>query len=87
MRSYFDMDAPDGGAGPGSGGGGGGPTTIPDSMPSFEERGAPKPYFPPVGVADDPTLANPLVRQMMLSTSWFGCVFDLEVVLIYSGVR
>lgn len=87
MRSYFDMDAPDGGAGPGSGGGGGGPTTIPDSMPSFEERGAPKPYFPPVGVADDPTLANPLVRQMMLSTSWFGCVFDLEGVLIKSRER
>ena len=50
----------------------------------MEERGAPKPYFPPVGVADDPTLANPLVRQMMLSTSWFGCVFDLEGVLIKS---
>ena len=81
MGSYFDMDEPGGGA-PGSGGGG--PTTIPDSMSAMEERGAPKPYFPPVGVADDPTLANPLVRQMMLSTSWFGCVFDLEGVLIKS---
>lgn len=35
-----------------------------------------------MGVADDPTVANPLLRQQMLSTEWFGCVFDLEGVLI-----
>ena len=45
-------------------------------------RGAEKPYFPPVGVADDPTLANPLMRQKRLSTEWFGCVFELEGVLV-----
>ena len=52
------------------------------SPPSRELRGAEKPYFPPVGVADDPTLANPLQRQRMLSTEWFGCVFELEGALV-----
>ena len=65
-------------------GGGATDIVIPDTFvpPSRELRGAEKPYFPPVGVADDPTLANPLQRQRMLSTEWFGCVFELEGVLI-----
>lgn len=53
-------------------------------MPLRRERGGEKPYFPPVGVADDPTLANPLLRQQRLSTEWFGCVFELEGVLVKS---
>lgn len=55
-----------------------------DCLPLRTERGGEKPYFPPVGVADDPTLANPLQRQRMLSTEWFGCVFELEGVLVKS---
>ena len=38
--------------------------------------------FPPVGVADDPTLANPLERLNRLGAGWFGCVFELEGVLV-----
>ena len=65
-------------------GGGATDIVIPDTFvpPSRELRGAEKPYFPPVGVADDPTLANPLQRQRMLSTEWFGCVFELEGALV-----
>ena len=65
-------------------GGGATDIIIPDTFipPSRELRGAEKPYFPPVGVADDPTLANPLQRQRMLSTEWFGCVFELEGALV-----
>ena len=57
---------------------------IPDTFrpPNREPRGGERHYFPPVGVADDPTLANPLQRQKRLSTEWFGCVFDLEGVLV-----
>jgi hypothetical protein len=40
-----------------------------------------------VGVADDPTVANPLLRQQMLSTEWFGCVFQLEGVLVKSRFK
>jgi beta-phosphoglucomutase-like phosphatase (HAD superfamily) len=62
---------------------------IPDAFtpPSRQIRGGEKPYFPPVGVADDPTLANPLQRQKMLSTEWFGCVFELEGVLVKARDR
>mmetsp|Transcript_17244 Transcript_17244/g.27718 ORF Transcript_17244/g.27718 Transcript_17244/m.27718 type:complete len:425 (-) Transcript_17244:502-1776(-) len=53
----------------------------------LQERGYERSFFPPVGVADDPTVANPLLRQQMLSTEWFGCVFQLEGVLVKSRFK
>jgi beta-phosphoglucomutase-like phosphatase (HAD superfamily) len=79
--------APPRALGPSAMSGNGGDTNIviPDTFtppPPRELRDAPKPFFPPVGVADDPSVANPLQRLKRLSTEWFGCVFELEGVLI-----
>ncbi|MEW5317049.1 MAG: hypothetical protein WDW38_008380 [Sanguina aurantia] len=37
------------------------------------------------GVADDSTLANPLQRQLRLSTGWFGVIMEYEGVLVESS--
>ena len=58
------------------------PDTFRPPPPPGQLRGAEKHMFPPVGVADDPTLANPLERLNRLGAGWFGCVFELEGVLV-----
>ena len=37
------------------------------------------------GLVDDPSLHNPLQRQERLSTGWFGCILEVEGVLIESS--
>ena len=67
-----------------SGNGGDTNIFIPDTFTPLPARasGRAQAFFPPVGVADEPSVANPLQRLKRLSTEWFGCVFELEGVLI-----
>ena len=76
-------DAEDGGGGGGGGGGWNGAAGAGTAARDDPDVRL-KHFFPPVGVADDHTIANPLLRSQRLSTGWFGCVFELEGVLVNS---
>mmetsp|Transcript_43742 Transcript_43742/g.109746 ORF Transcript_43742/g.109746 Transcript_43742/m.109746 type:complete len:380 (+) Transcript_43742:451-1590(+) len=61
---------------------------LPNALPPTAERSADQPARPlprdVENVADDPNLANPLLRHQRLSTAWMGVILEFEGIVLQS---